>query len=198
MNDRFGDLHKIRAFIAVPVSDEARQMVGEVETDLRSAGAAVKWVEPRNVHMTLKFLGDTKTRQLDDLVAAIRESLAGAASFDLELAGIGTFPPGTRNLRVIWIGTGEGREPLADLARRVEDACARVGFAKEARAFSPHLTIGRVRPGSGSLDRLAAAVAEARFNPLKVAVQRVNLTRSELSPKGPTYTVLESFALEHS
>jgi 2'-5' RNA ligase len=198
MGERFGDVHKIRTFIAVPVTDEARQRVGDAERELASAGAAVKWVEPRNVHLTLKFLGDTKTRQIDDLAAAIRESLLGAAVFDLELAGIGTFPPGRRNIRVIWIGTGEGKERLADLARRVEDACGRVGFAKEARPFAAHLTVGRVRPGSGSLDRLAARVAEVTFNPLKVAVERVNLTRSELSPKGPTYTVLESFALEHS
>ena len=194
----FEGLHKIRAFVAVSVSDEARQAVAALESDLRQAGADVKWVEPRNIHLTLKFLGDTKTRQLDAICEALREALRGAPAFEVTLAGTGTFPPRGPRVRVVWVGADEGQEGLVDLARRVEDACALQGFAKEQRPFSPHLTIGRVRPGARRLTELSARVAEARFNPLKVAIDRVNLVRSELSPKGPTYTVLESFPLERT
>ena len=194
----FGGEHKIRTFIAVPVTDEARAAVSGIEDELKRTGANVKWVEPGNVHITLKFLGDTKTRQIEDMVAALREKLAGAKCFDLVLSGAGTFPPGRRNLRVVWVGLAEGRDLLAELAGRVEDACALQGFAKEGRPFSAHLTVGRVRPGSHGLGDLAQKVKEVAFNPLKVKVDRVNLLRSELSPKGPTYTVLESFFLEQS
>jgi 2'-5' RNA ligase len=194
----FGDLHKIRTFIAVSVSDEARQAVAALEGDLRQAGADVKWVEPHNIHLTLKFLGDTKTRQLDAICEGLRMAVRGVPAFDLMLAGTGTFPPRGPRVRVVWVGATDGKEGLVDLARRVEDACALQGFAKDERPFSPHLTIGRVRPGARRLAELSARVAEARFNPLKVAIDRVNLIRSELSPKGPTYTVLESFPLERT
>jgi 2'-5' RNA ligase len=194
----FGDLHKIRAFIAVPVTDEVRQTVAKVEGDLKGSGADVKWVEPEKIHVTLKFLGDTKTRQIEGLVGALRNCLAGVKPFDITLSGSGTFPPGRRNVRVVWLGTTEGKEQLGDLAAKVEDACASQGFAKEGRPFSAHLTIGRVRRESRRLEDLSAAVAKVEYNPLKVRIDRVNLVRSELSPKGPTYTVLESFSLERA
>jgi 2'-5' RNA ligase len=197
-NQSFGDLHKIRTFIAVSVDDEVRQAVAALESDLSQAGADVKWVEPHNIHLTLKFLGDTKTRQLAAICEALREALRGSPAFDLTLLGTGTFPPRGPRVRVVWVGATEGKDGLADLARKVEDACALQGFAKEQRPFSCHLTIGRVRPGARRLAELSARVAEARFNPLKVRIDRVNLVRSELSPKGPTYTVLESFALEQT
>jgi 2'-5' RNA ligase len=194
----FGDLHKIRTFIAVPVGEDVKQAVAALEADLARAGADVKWVEPRNLHLTLKFLGDTKTRQIEPICGALREAVRGAAAFDTTLAGTGTFPPGGRRIRVVWVGLAEGKERLAELAGRVECACATQGFAKEQRPFSAHLTIGRVRPGARRLEDLAARVSEAGFNPLKVSVDRVNLVRSELSPKGPTYTVLESLPLERT
>jgi 2'-5' RNA ligase len=196
--DNLGDHRSVRAFVAVQVSDQVRETITAIENDLRRVGADVKWVEPHNLHLTLKFLGDTATEKLEGLCAALREAVQGAAAFDLTLAGAGTFPPGRRSVRVVWIGSAEGREALAELARRVEDACASQGFEKEQRPFSPHLTIGRVRKESRRLAELAAAVSEVRFNPLKLRIDRLNLIRSELSPKGPTYTVLERFSLEQT
>jgi 2'-5' RNA ligase len=195
MND-FGDVHKVRLFIAVPVTEEVRRTVERVEGGLRRTGADVKWVEPQNVHLTLKFLGGTKTRQIDGLIGAVRDRLAGARPFDIALSGIGTFPPGRRSFRVVWLGIGEGAEQLRELAGRIEEACARQGFAKETRPYAAHLTIGRVRREGRRLEDLSSAVARVEYNPLKVRIDRVNLTRSELSPKGPKYTVLESFSLD--
>ncbi len=189
-------METMRTFIAIPVSEEGREAVSRIEEDLGSVGADVKWVEPRNIHITVKFLGNVETRRISDLSAALTGSLKGTKSFEITLAGMGTFPPGKRNVRVVWIGITEGKEHLVEAAARVEEACATQGFAKEDRPFSPHLTIGRVRRESGPLADLARQVANLEFNPLKVRIDRVNLMRSELSPKGPTYTVLESFALE--
>lgn len=196
MTGDFGDLHKIRAFIAVPVTDQVRQAVMKIEDHLRCSGPDVKWVEPQNIHITLKFLGDTKTHQIEGLISALRDGLVGVKSFDIMLSGTGTFPPGGRNVRVVWVGITGAKEHLADLAGKVEDACASQGFAKEGRPFSAHLTIGRVRRESRRHGDLSSEVAKVEFNPLKVHIDRVNLTRSELSPKGPTYTVLESLSLE--
>jgi 2'-5' RNA ligase len=188
-------LDKIRVFIAVPVTDLAADLVGKIEDELRGAGADVKWVAPRNIHITLKFLGNVGPEELADLRAALAASLGGGEAFDMTLCGMGTFPPGRKSVRVVWVGITGGTERLAEAAAKAEDACVKLGFPKEARPFSPHLTIGRVRSESGRATELADRVAKLTFNSLKVKIDRVNLMRSELSPKGPTYTVLESFAL---
>jgi len=189
---------KIRTFVAVPVNDQARDAVTSAEDDLRRAGADVKWVEARNIHITLKFLGNVETGQLDQLQAALRSALAGVKPLEITLSGTGTFPSGKKHVRVVWVGITEGKQDLVKVAAAVEEGCAGLGFAREERPFSPHLTIGRVRRESGQLAELAARVSGYQFNPLKVEIDRVNLMRSELSPKGPTYTVLETVALEQS
>jgi len=189
---------KIRIFIAVPIPDEVRQVVGEVEDDLRQAGADVKWVAPGNVHITLKFLGNILVDSVDVLLRALADGLRDARSFEVMIAGTGTFPHGRRAPRVVWIGMEEGKERLAEIAGSVEEICFRLGYEKEDRPFRPHLTIGRVRRGSGNLARLGERVEEVEFKPLKLEVNRVNLVRSKLSPRGPAYTVLESFTLKQS
>jgi 2'-5' RNA ligase len=185
----------IRAFIAVPVGDEIRSAVETVEEELKRIGADVKWVKPGNVHLTLKFLGNIRPDDVEPLKAALGEALSGEAGFEAAVAGLGTFPRGRGKPRVVWMGLEEGAERLKDLAARVDDACASLGFEHEARPFAGHLTIGRSRRGGGRLPELAEAVTKLLFNPLQLKVDRVNLVRSRLSPEGPTYTVLESFTL---
>ena len=185
----------IRAFLAVPVSDEIRSAVESVEGELKRIGADVKWVKPGNVHLTLKFLGNIRPDDVGLLKAALEKTLAGQAGFEAEVAGLGTFPRGRGKPRVVWMGFEEGVDRLRDLAGLVDDACASAGFERETRPFAGHLTIGRSRRGGGRLPELAEAVAQLLFNPLQLKVDRVNLVRSRLSPEGPTYTVLESFAL---
>jgi 2'-5' RNA ligase len=187
----------IRAFVAVPVTDQVRQLVFDVEGDLKTVAANVKWVRPENVHVTLKFLGNITPEDVESLCRTLPDALRGQDSFDVILAGTGTFPPGRKAPRVVWIGMQEGRDRLVEVAGRVEAATLSLGFEKEERPFRPHLTIGRVRRGSGRLRELADRVAGLEFNPLKLGVDRVNLMRSRLSPQGPTYTVLGSFALGH-
>jgi 2'-5' RNA ligase len=189
-------LEAIRAFVAVPVSDEIEQLVSEVERDLKTVAANVKWVRPENIHITLKFLGNTTQDTIDGLCGALPEALRGRHRFDVLIAGAGTFPPGGKAPRVVWIGLQDGTDGLIEVAGMVEAVTSSLGFEKEERPFRPHLTIGRVRRGSGRLKELADRVAGIRFNPLKLGVDRVNLVRSRLGPQGPTYTVLESFALE--
>ena len=185
----------LRAFIAVPVSDEIRSAVETVESELKRIGADVKWVRPANVHLTLKFLGNISPDEAGRVKAGLGEALKSQAGFEVTVAGLGTFPRGRGKPRVVWMGLEEGSDLLRDLAGRVDDVCASVGFERETRPFAGHLTLGRSRMGGGRLPELAEAVSQLLFNPLQLKVDRVNLVRSRLSPEGPTYTILESFAL---
>ncbi|MBI3323014.1 MAG: RNA 2',3'-cyclic phosphodiesterase [Candidatus Omnitrophica bacterium] len=187
----------IRAFIAVELPEALRQEVGLFQGELRSAGADVKWVDPANLHLTLKFLGPIAEDRVPSLIEALQRACAGLSPFALTLEGIGAFPR-TTSPRVVWVGIQEGKEPLAALAGRVEEGCSRLGFPGEERPFSAHLTIGRTRSPQG-VARLIKKLQVAEFRGGAPArAERVVLFQSALGPKGPTYTPLAEVPLSGS
>lgn len=184
----------IRAFIAVELPESLRQEVASLQADFRSAGADVKWVEPENLHLTLKFLGSVKEDQVPTLQQALTTATQGLHSFTIHLEGIGAFPR-TTSPRVIWVGVTEGEKPLVELAQAVERACSGLGFPPEERPFSAHLTIGRVRSRDG-LASLIKKLQVAEFRGGTPApVNHLTLFQSTLSPHGPTYTPLAEIPL---
>jgi 2'-5' RNA ligase len=189
-------LDRVRSFIALPVSEEIEAAVGVLEEMLKRSRADVKWVPPGNVHITLKFLGGVETGRLESISEALRRAVAGVRAFDAVVSGVGTFPANPRRARVVYMGLSEGVAEMKELADRIENAMAEMGFEREKRPFKSHLTIGRVRTGARKLDDLGQSIAAAEYKPLKLAVDRVNLVKSELTPSGAIYTVLETFGLE--
>jgi 2'-5' RNA ligase len=149
----------------------------------------VAWVRPHLLHVTLKFLGETPEAALDTVVRAAESVAFQSAAFDVHLRGAGAFP-NFRRPRVVWIGI-EPAAPMSRLAAGLEAACAAHGFAREERPFAAHLTLGRVKRELGrgegvALELMGAATALETG----VAVRSIDVMRSELSTRGPTYTCL--------
>lgn len=183
----------MRLFVAVQLPAEVRERLGRAQDRLRGARADVSWVKPVSLHVTLKFLGETEPKRVERVHAALAEAASSAAPFAVTIAGVGTF--GGRVPRVVWAGIGDGAEPLGRLARAVESELARIGFPKEQRAFSAHLTLGRVRSAANVPD-LLTALREATADHFGAApVDRFVLMRSELHPSGSIHTVLREFPL---
>ncbi|HYL79339.1 MAG TPA: RNA 2',3'-cyclic phosphodiesterase [Candidatus Acidoferrum sp.] len=183
----------MRLFVAVNLPGEIRQQLASVQDRLRQAQADVSWVRPENIHVTLKFLGETDEKRLPSIRQALGDAARAGALFSMEVAGVGSF--GGRVPRVVWVGVKDGAQPLTELARRVEQALARVGFPKEKREFAAHLTLGRVRSPRNAEGLVAALheVREARFG--TIAASAFELVQSELRPSGSVYTMLERFSL---
>jgi 2'-5' RNA ligase len=184
----------IRSFVAVELSDEVRQALAAVQRDLKvqAPPGAVRWTRPDSIHLTLQFLGDILPDQVEAIAGALRAACAGRAPFAFELAGAGVFPNLNRP-RVVWVGVVEPSGALSALQQRVVQALAPLGFVPEERGFSPHLTIGRAARDAGSRDlaALGALVARAGIGSLgRVAVNAVNLMKSDLKPDGAVYTPL--------
>ncbi|MCL6451351.1 MAG: RNA 2',3'-cyclic phosphodiesterase [Acetobacteraceae bacterium] len=185
---------RLRCFVAVPLEGEVHGSAVGFLRRLAALAPAVKWVEPENLHFTLKFLGEVEEGRLEKVKAALGQALAGKAAFGLELCGAGAFP-NLRRPRVVWLGAGAGRDRLGELAEAVESALAPLGFPREARAFSPHLTLGRARQ-PGAAGALAAELEAAGSRPWgELKVDRVVLMQSTLTPRGPIYTPLAVFRL---
>jgi 2'-5' RNA ligase len=182
-------MDKIRTFIAVELPAVTRRRLAEVEKKLMASGADVKWVPEQNFHVTLKFLGYVEPHRVDPVMAATKAAIADVRPFDVTLFGAGAFPKPARP-SVIWVGVTQGAEELKDLAERVESAMESVGFAREARAFSSHITVGRVRAPK-NLDRLKELIEELREEPVDTfRVGGVAVMKSDLRPTGPIYTPL--------
>ena len=177
----------MRAFIAVDIHEDARAGLGRVTDQLRRLGGDVKWVPARNVHITLKFLGETGEDLVPDLLAAMRAAAAGQSPFRVRLGGLGSFPRKGRP-RVVWVGIAEGGRELGYLAGWVDSLCCELGFEREKRPFSAHVTVGRVR-SPGGIERLVEALgAGSDFSTETFEVTSIRLMKSDLRPSGAVYT----------
>ena len=183
----------MRLFVAVPFPLTVKNELGKLIDDWRRERDKVGWVKKENLHLTLKFLGETPAEKLEPLKAGLSSSLSGLTAFSLSLSGAGAFPNLNR-ARVIWIGVSEGQEKLANLAEKVEEATLPLGFPSEKRGFSAHLTIGRVKD-SGPSEPLLAKVRACTFEAQGIIVSEVVLCQSELAPGGAIYTPLARFEL---
>lgn len=190
-------MNEIRSFVATNLPAEIKEGLAAIEDKLALNRPWVKWVEPSGIHLTLKFLGNLDPERIREVLEILGDLCHGAGPFRLEVGGLGAFP-GVSRPRVIWVGVGGELEKLAILQRNIDEGLSRVGFAPEDRAFTPHLTIGRVREGADPvLKRELGREIEGSGSPFfgSFVVSSISLMRSQLTPKGAVYSELGSFLL---
>jgi len=187
----------VRCFVALNLSSELRSRLAWIQDQLKAAAAEVSWVNPENIHLTLKFLGEVEEARLPAVRVTVQEALQGEEGVWAMVAGLGAFPP-SGPPRVIWAGIRAGGEDLARLQARIEAALERIGFPRESRRFTPHLTLGRMRSSRGS-PALLELISSHRGVELGILeAESVELMESRLHPSGAIYTVLESYPLSPS
>lgn len=185
----------VRTFIAVEVSDEVRAAAARLVDRLARTEAKVKWVDPHNMHLTVKFLGDVAQTQVPEICRVTNDAVRDLSPFDVGLAGAGAFPTLARP-RTIWLGLSAGIEPLTRLHKAIDTAVRKLGFAREGRKYHPHLTLGRVRGGGSRLASLADAIRDHQEYAAGVSsIDEVVVFSSELTRDGPRYTALGRGAL---
>ncbi|NOX38064.1 MAG: RNA 2',3'-cyclic phosphodiesterase [Calditrichaeota bacterium] len=188
-------MEKIRTFIAIKISPELMQHCAALIDELKTLPAAVKWVKPETIHLTLKFLGNITRDQLEQVQQVVESVVRGEGAFELESAELGAFPSLDRP-RVFWVGlAGNGQQQLMALQKKLESALAQIGFPEEARPFKPHLTLGRVK-SSRQLTQVIGKIKSTAFPNIAFPVKEVLIMRSELRPDGARYSVLKSFPLQ--
>ncbi|HYW78168.1 MAG TPA: RNA 2',3'-cyclic phosphodiesterase [Thermoguttaceae bacterium] len=180
----------VRTFAAVEINAAIRSTAEKLIESLRPAGADVKWVEPQNMHLTLKFLGEVPTNEIPHVCDSVARATAKIDPFEFEVRGAGAFPNATRP-RTLWLGAGAGEEAMIALHGHVEKALMKLGYRKEHRRFHPHLTIGRVRQGGPGVQQLGELLKEqSDLEAGKTTVSHVVVFSSELDRSGPIYQAL--------
>ncbi|WP_242347079.1 RNA 2',3'-cyclic phosphodiesterase [Anaeromyxobacter terrae] len=182
-----------RLFVALEPTDLVRRRIAATAAHLRrSAGRAsddVRWVVPENVHLTLQFLGAVPEPRVEAVSDAVRAAAAASRPLALEVQGAGGFP-NARRPRVVWVGIQGDVATLGALVQDLGRRLAPLGFAPEARPFSPHLTLGRARDARGA-PGLGGALAEAaQGDGVAWRAGELVLFESHLSPKGPRYEAI--------
>jgi 2'-5' RNA ligase len=180
-----------RGFIAVDIPRSAA--LDQLAADLRKASPSLKVVATDQLHLTVKFLGDTDEGMIPEIVAAIREATSGDRPFEIRVRGTGAFPSLSR-MNVVWVGV-EGAEPLAKIAEALEISLESLGFPRERRSWKAHVTLARVK-GSRDLEPVRG-ILESHATDLfgTSTVDVVHLKKSVLTPQGARYTIVESVGL---
>jgi len=178
----------VRSFCAFDIEDpKVVKRLTEVQRMLASTGADLKLVEPQNIHLTVRFLGEVSPAIVDAIYEEMKQ--VAFAPFEIELKGLGAFPK-LSYPRVVWAGITKGADKLASVFEQLEPRLRGLGFKPDTKGFSPHLTIARVRTGrnKAQLIKLIREIEDYEFGIVKA--ERLRLKKSELTPRGPVYSTL--------
>jgi RNA 2',3'-cyclic 3'-phosphodiesterase len=194
----------IRAFLAVEPSQELRAELALVQQELKhriepelKRDTRISWVQPAKIHLTIKFLGDVNEQIIDPLLGAIEQAIGCQTVVNVPLQRLGAFPR-PHSPRVLWVGPPENWERgaearrIAEIHGAIEQACEGLSFLREAKPFSPHLTLARIKAGERYVG-VALAKGGVLDRPLSLgslAMESVVLMKSELRPTGSIYTKL--------
>lgn len=186
-----------RTFIAVELPLRVIRFAGRIQDIMRAEGLRLGWVQPENMHLTLRFLGDVETDRIPDIQSALAAAVQHTAPFSLNARRVGVFP-GFRQPRVVWLGMDGQVDQLLNLQGQVAAALLQVGFAPEKRPFRGHLTLGRVKSGINPAVLQRAIFSAEKGESGEFEVQSVTLFRSDLKPTGAVYTRLAEARLTAS
>ena len=160
----------------------------EVQAQLMKTGADLKIVEPKNIHITLRFLGNVTAEMVEQIYEGMKK--IQFVPFDVKIWGVGAFPD-ARYPRVVWAGINEGPNELREIFRQLEPHLCSLGFAPDPKGFSPHLTIARVRSSRNKVELAKFINENAAYEFGVVRAAYLRLKRSDLTPKGPLYSTLK-------
>lgn len=186
----------MRCFIAIDISKRLRKEIGHLQRELcEKAGPidrGVKWVDPKNIHLTLKFLGEVRDQQINQVCGIVGEAAGSYTKFTLNVRKLGAFGS---VVRVLWVGTGEN-EALSALQKDLAERLYGVGFAGDTKQFSGHLTLCRIKNSSAgrTLGKLVKDYETLDLGGLEV--NSVCIYKSELTREGPEYTLISKSSLQ--
>jgi len=179
---------QVRSFISIDLEDQQiLSRITSILSSLQSLGGDLKPVERENIHLTLKFLGNVSAPRLGEVKSSLQEVIFSA--FTAEIKGAGAFP-NLNHMNVIWVGVNEGWSKVEQIYEQVEKLLSSLGFRRENRPFTPHITIARVRSGRkrDEVAKFLQRLTDESFG--TITVDKVRLKQSILSSSGPKYSTL--------
>ncbi len=185
----------MRTFIAIDLDEGIKKTISEFIRELDRSDRHIKWIKPPGMHLTLKFMGDINEEKKAEVESVLKKIADRHRPFPLGFKGTGTFPPGKKYPRVLWIGIKENK-PLLEIQSRLENELERLQYSREQRKYHPHLTLGRVKIPYHIESVLSLLEKNKERDFGDMTVNRITLFLSTLKPTGAEYTKLSEFELE--
>ncbi|WP_224270511.1 RNA 2',3'-cyclic phosphodiesterase [Haloprofundus salinisoli] len=184
----------MRLFVSIDLPRSFADAVATVQADLRDA-EGLRFVDPTQAHLTLKFLGETDENRLEEVEEALESAVdaAGVDPFEATVGGLGVFPS-LDYISVVWLGLEAGGEETTRLAEAIERATTAIGFEPESHEFTPHATLARMDDARGK-DVVRRVVRETDPTVGTFRVEQIRLKESVLGPDGPEYSTVSRFSL---
>jgi 2'-5' RNA ligase len=187
-------MSRLRTFIAVPLNRAVRDRLVSLQERLAGKGADVKWVEPENLHVTLLFLGEVGERDVMPVCRAVADVCRLHTPFSFGVESVGCFP-NIQRPRILWVGVIDGSAEICALHDALEPPLLALGcYRREERHFTPHITLGRVKSDRSGTETALSKLADWRAG--EVRATELHVLSSELTPKGPVYSVLSRVPLK--
>jgi 2'-5' RNA ligase len=187
----------MRCFIAIDIDEKIGSALSDLQQQLRDSvdvkKGDINWVNPDNIHLTLKFLGEIKDEKVAEICNIVKAVAGRHKSFELDIESVGHF--GGKSPKVLWVGTGKGGENLLELQEDIEKSLALAGWPEETREFSGHLTLCRIRKPAAGMKLAQASEDYKDFKVGTLSADAVCVYQSELKPGGPVYTLLGNYKL---
>ena len=185
----------IRSFIAIELPPDIKARIEDIQNGLKASAADVRWVRSEGMHLTLKFLGGIQEEMIPQIAGVLKECSAETGTFNLTVRSLGAFP-NENNPKVIWIGVEDESGRLQTVQQAIEKGLEPVGFKSEKRAFTPHLTLGRLKTPQGKRAVIQQIEASRQCDCGIFTVKEICLFQSDLKPSGAVYTKLKTFVLD--
>lgn len=185
----------MRTFIAINLSPEIKKALSLLIDELDKGHKNIRWVRQEGMHLTLKFLGEIGKEKVPEIENVLKMISKKYDPFSLKFKGTGSFPPGMKNPRVLWVGIEE-EETLAALQVHLEGELEKLGFPSERRKFHAHLTLGRVKSLFNIKETLLLLEKYRDGNFGEMKADKISFIQSTLKPTGAEYSILSEFELK--
>ncbi|MDZ7724747.1 MAG: RNA 2',3'-cyclic phosphodiesterase [candidate division KSB1 bacterium] len=185
--------NKIRTFVCFELPPTVLELLRSIQGRLKPLHDGTRWVNPERIHLTLRFLGDVERERLDAVMEAVQNACKAFEPFTLTVSKTGAFPNFKRP-RVFWVGVSDPDQKLQQCQAAIEGELEDIGFPGEKRAFSPHLTLGRVNNSRG-VANVSKELERLHPEPVSFPAREVVVMQSKLTPSGAVYTPLRKIGL---
>lgn len=186
----------MRAFIGIDLPEDIQKYLKSIQELLKKSRDDVKWIEPGNIHLTLKFLGEITQEQAQEIKTILEDLACKFMSLELQLRELGAFPK-LDFARILWVGLDDKTGSLKKIARDLDTSLTKLGIPKEDKTFSAHITLGRIKNHKKDL-KLQELLRKNKIQNLSFVFKEITFFKSTLSSSGPVYEALYRISLKNN